>query len=96
MNSKNTPRLTELFALGTLAISLLSAPSALLAKETIEGQSDRNTGRATRNLLAEQAQGKNRGETEPYRAESAGKAYRAYVDSIGEKAPAPESQIEKK
>jgi hypothetical protein len=79
-----------------MGVSLLAASGTVLAKETIEGQSDRNTGRSTRNHLAEQAQGKNRGETEPYRAESAGKAYRAYVESIGQKAPVPESQIDKK
>jgi hypothetical protein len=96
MNSKITPHLTGLLAISSLAVGLLTGSGSAMAKETIEGQSDRNTGRATRNLLAEQAQGKNRAETEPYRAESAGKAYRAYVDSIGQKAPAPESQIEKK
>jgi len=36
----------------------------------------------------------NRGDTEPYRAESAGKAYRAYADAIGSKdQKAPESQV---
>ncbi|MDH4394090.1 MAG: hypothetical protein QE278_00290 [Limnobacter sp.] len=90
MNSKITTHVT-----GLLAISLLTVGTAW-GKETIEGQSDRNTGRSTRSHLAEQAEGKNRAETEPYRAESAGKAYRAYVDSIGQKAPVPESQIDKK
>ena len=51
----------------------------------LEGQSDDLTGQATRQWLTEQAQGINRGDVEPYRAESAGKAYRAYVDAIGTK-----------
>lgn len=96
MKSISTTRTAGLLVTQLLAIGLLASSGQLLAKETIEGQSDRNTGRSTRNMLAEQATGKNRAETEPYRAESAGKAYRAYVDSIGQKAPAPESQIEKK
>lgn len=56
-----------------------------------EGTTDAQTGASTRAWLKEQAEGQNRGETEPYRAESAGKAYRAYVDSIGSKNQAPVS-----
>ena len=54
---------------------------------------DDEVGKATRNLLKEQAEGTNRGEIEPYRAESAGKAYRAYIDSIGTAPAAPTSQL---
>lgn len=83
----------------TLSVCVLLALSVsslnLSAKETIEGQEDHLQGQATRKLLDEQAQGKNRGETEPYRAESAGKAYRAYVESIGQKAVEPQSQVNK-
>ena len=59
-----------------------------------EGQTDANTGPSAREWLKEQTEGINRGETEPYRAESAGKAYRVYIDSIGAKdQQAPSSQI---
>jgi hypothetical protein len=58
------------------------------------GVSDAETGLSTRTWLKEQAEGVNRGDTEPYRAESAGKAYRAYADAIGSKdQKAPESQV---
>ena len=58
------------------------------------GTTDAETGLSTRTWLKEQAEGTNRGEVEPYRAESAGKAYRAYVDSIGAKnQAAPASQV---
>lgn len=51
--------------------------------ETIVGQPDSQTGLATRHYLQEQSEGVNRAKTEPYRAEFAGKAYKAYADSIG-------------
>ncbi|BET26940.1 hypothetical protein EV673_2394 [Limnobacter thiooxidans] len=66
-----------------------SAPSPSTA-----GLTDAETGLSTRTWLKEQAEGMNRGETEPYRAESAGKAYRAYADAIGSKdQKAPVSQV---
>lgn len=51
--------------------------------ETIIGQPDSQTGLATRHYLQEQSEGVHRANTEPYRAEFAGKAYKAYADSIG-------------
>lgn len=61
---------------------------------SIQGTTDAETGLGTRTWLKEQAEGVNRGEVEPYHAESAGKAYRAYVDSIGAKGQqAPVSQV---
>lgn len=68
------------------------------AQETVlqplGSQTDEEVGTSTRAWLKEQVQGNNRGETEPYRAESAGKAYRAYTDAIGAKdQKAPASQI---
>lgn len=56
---------------------------------TTAGHTDEATGLSTRTWLKEQAEGLNRGETEPYRAESAGKAYRAYSDAIGSKDQKP-------
>ncbi|HEY1059553.1 MAG TPA: hypothetical protein VGE55_12565 [Limnobacter sp.] len=52
---------------------------------SLQGQTDAQTGLEARQWLNEQANGVNRGEVEAYRAESAGKAYRAYMDSIGSK-----------
>lgn len=58
------------------------------------GTTDAQTGLSTRTWLKEQTESINRGEVEAYRAESAGKAYRAYVDSIGAKdQKAPTSQV---
>ncbi len=58
------------------------------------GTTDAQTGLGTRTWLKEQAEGTHRGEVEAYRAESAGKAYRAYIDSIGSKdQKAPTSQV---
>lgn len=58
------------------------------------GTTDAETGLSTRTWLKEQTDGVNRGEMEAYRAESAGKAYRAYTDSIGAKdQKAPISQV---
>lgn len=55
---------------------------------------DEQTGMNARAWLREQAEGVNRGEVEAYRAESAGKAYRSYSESIGAKnQPAPTSQV---
>ncbi|GLR26880.1 hypothetical protein [Limnobacter litoralis] len=82
----------------TLTLGLLLAASSNLAladeqtqsdtsgkvNETIVGQPDAQTGLATRHYLQEQAQGIHRADTEPYRAEFAGKAYKAYADSIGQ------------
>lgn len=89
----------------SLAVMLLSA-SPLLAiaqqaastqprpDKTLEGQTDAETGLSTRTWLKEQAEGINRGEVEAYRAESAGKAYRAYSNTIGaQQQQAPTSQV---
>lgn len=67
----------------TVALLLAAAPAFVAAQES--GTTDAETGPSTRAWLKEQAEGVNRGEVEAYRAESAGKAYRAYVDSIGAK-----------
>jgi hypothetical protein len=64
------------------------------ASTQFSGTTDAETGLSTRTWLKEQAEGINRGEVEAYRAESAGKAYRAYTDSIGAKdQKAPVSQV---
>lgn len=88
-----------------IAAALLSAAPLLVnaqntadnsgqASSQISGVTDAETGLSTRTWLKEQAEGVNRGEVEAYRAESAGKAYRAYVDSIGAKdQKAPVSQV---
>jgi hypothetical protein len=73
---------------------LACAQDNAAAEQTTAGQTDAETGLSTRTWLKEQAEGTNRGETEPYRAESAGKAYRAYSDAIGAKdQKAPVSQV---
>jgi hypothetical protein len=86
----------------TAALLLAVAPAIATAQETGNSQStgftagttDAETGAGTRTWLKEQAEGVNRGDVEAYRAESAGKAYRAYVDSIGAKdQAAPVSQV---
>lgn len=87
-----------------LAAVLSAAPFLVSAQETnsathqgsshVSGTTDAETGLSTRTWLKEQAEGINRGEVEAYRAESAGKAYRAYTDSIGAKdQKAPVSQV---
>lgn len=79
-----------------IAMTLVcAAPLLANAQENTDtGTTDAETGLSTRTWLKEQAEGTNRGEVEPYRAESAGKAYRAYVDSIGAKdQAAPVSQV---
>lgn len=86
-----------------LAALISAAPLLANAQETgntnqgsnaISGTTDAETGLSTRTWLKEQAEGINRGEVEAYRAESAGKAYRAYSDSIGAKdQKAPVSQV---
>jgi hypothetical protein len=86
-----------------LAAMLSACPLLASAQETsantngsshIAGTTDAETGLSTRTWLKEQAQGINRGEVEAYSAESAGKAYRAYTDSIGAKdQQAPVSQV---
>lgn len=83
------------YPLGAL-LALCLAGTALAQSQSnddnvnsIKGQTDSQTGAATRAWLNEQANGINRGEVEPYRAESAGKAYRAYTDSIGKKREGP-------
>ncbi|HEX4855849.1 MAG TPA: hypothetical protein VFV28_03510 [Limnobacter sp.] len=94
----------HLLACGMLAASVLPAiaqdasqsgssqPPA--ARQGLEGTTDAETGLSTRTWLKEQAEGINRGEVEAYRAESAGKAYRAYSDSIGKPSQqAPTSQV---
>lgn len=83
------------FATFTLLTLLCSSPT--WAQHKISGQPDDQNGSAARALLQEQAEGKNRADSEPYRAESAGKAYRAYVDAIGSgQKNQPASQIDKK
>ena len=86
----------------TAALLLAAAPGLVIAQEAstnqsdsfIAGTTDAETGPSTRAWLKEQSEGVNRGEVEAYRAESAGKAYRAYVDSIGAKdQAAPVSQV---
>lgn len=86
----------------TAALLLAAAPALLIAQENTNskpngfssGTTDSETGASTRTWLKEQAEGVNRGEVEAYRAESAGKAYRSYVDSIGAKdQQAPVSQV---
>lgn len=67
--------------------------AALASNEINPGKNDDEVGSASRAMLKEQTEGKNRGETEPYRAESAGKAYRVYVDSIGQGTEKLGSQI---
>lgn len=75
------------------ATLVCTTPLLVNAQESL-GTTDAETGLSTRTWLKEQAEGVNRGEVEPYRAESAGKAYRAYVDSIGAKdQAAPVSQV---
>ncbi|HEX4917889.1 MAG TPA: hypothetical protein VFV43_08340 [Limnobacter sp.] len=76
-----------------LVMFLPAAVTAQNSNEATASQSttDAQTGASTRAWLKEQAEGTNRGETEAYRAESAGKAYRAYMDSIGAKNQAPAS-----
>lgn len=64
----------------TLSALLLSVLAACATKPTAN---DADMAPSTRQGLTEQSDGVNRGDTEPYRAESAGKAYRAYVESIG-------------
>ncbi|MCR2745645.1 hypothetical protein [Limnobacter parvus] len=73
---------------------LLCALPVLAIAEENKGTTDQETGLSTRTWLKEQAEGTNRGEVEPYSAESAGKAYRSYTESIGAKdQPAPTSQV---
>lgn len=87
----------------TIALLICTAPLLSAAQESLpasdaptSGITDEQNGQNARAWLQEQAEGINRGETEAYRAESAGKAYRAYVDSIGTKEQAlPESEISK-
>ncbi|MEQ9108700.1 MAG: hypothetical protein RLO04_14640 [Limnobacter sp.] len=75
------------------AMLVCAVPLLANAQENT-GTTDAETGPSARMWLKEQAEGANRGEVEPYRAESAGKAYRAYVDSIGAKEQAaPVSQV---
>jgi hypothetical protein len=88
------------FAQWTTAMLICASPMLASAQDnttpaqTTAGQTDAETGLSTRTWLKEQAEGTNRGETEPYRAESAGKAYRAYAESIGAKdQKAPVSQV---
>ncbi|HEX4842701.1 MAG TPA: hypothetical protein VFV57_03460 [Limnobacter sp.] len=87
---------TRISSLAVAAL-VMALPLGLAAQESngtaqqLKGTTDAQTGASTRAWLKEQAQGTNRGETEPYRAESAGKAYRSYVDSIGAKNQAPAS-----
>lgn len=69
--------------------------SSVWAEESINaGKNDNEVGSATRAMLGEQREGINRGDIEPYKAESAGKAYRAYTDSIGKPAEQVKSQLD--
>lgn len=78
-----------------LTLGLLLSGSIALAEESINaGKDDNQVGSATRAMLSEQRDGVNRGEIEPYKAESAGKAYRAYTDSIGKPAEQVKSQLD--
>ncbi|MCQ8894934.1 hypothetical protein NQT62_00585 [Limnobacter humi] len=86
--------------LATLCLVLLSTAHAQETTEgnparSLRGQTDAKTGLEARQWLHEQANGIHRGDVEAYRAESAGKAYRAYMDSIGSKEQkAPTSQVQ--
>lgn len=77
-----------------IAALVLCALPLLASAEENKGTTDEETGLSTRTWLKEQAEGTNRGEVEPYSAESAGKAYRSYTESIGAKdQKAPTSQV---
>ncbi|MDX1668976.1 MAG: hypothetical protein R3194_06140 [Limnobacter sp.] len=82
--------------ISTIAFSGLLALSSLAqAQNTLNpGTNDDQVGSATRAMLQEQRDGINRGKQEPYKAESAGKALRAYTDSIGKPAQAVKSQLD--
>ncbi|HEX4878682.1 MAG TPA: hypothetical protein VFV39_02465 [Limnobacter sp.] len=84
-------RLSQLIIALLMQAPLLAAAQDSANNPAQGGTTDAQTGASTRAWLKEQAEGSNRGETEPYRAESAGKAYRAYMDSIGAKNQAPAS-----
>ena len=95
MNS-NTPWIVAalLCASPLLASAQDSTANTNQGSSHISGTTDAETGLSTRTWLKEQAEGINRGEVEAYSAESAGKAYRAYTDSIGSKdQKAPVSQV---
>lgn len=78
-----------------LSIGLMALSPMSWAQESIHlGENDNQTGNATRALLTEQREGVNRGKIEPYKAESAGKAYRAYTDSIGKPTEEMKSQLD--
>lgn len=76
-----------------IGLLLCTMPMLAMAEEN-KGTTDEETGLSTRTWLKEQAESTNRGEVEPYSAESAGKAYRSYTESIGAKdQKAPTSQV---
>lgn len=78
-----------------LSIGLMALSPMSWAQESIHlEQNDNQTGNATRALLTEQREGVNRGKIEPYKAESAGKAYQAYTDSIGKPTEQMKSQLD--
>lgn len=94
MNSSTPWILAALIGAAPLLASAQETGNTNEASHSISGATDAETGLSTRTWLKEQAEGINRGEVEAYRAESAGKAYRAYADSIGAKdQKAPVSQV---
>jgi hypothetical protein len=94
MNSTTPWILAALLGATPLLVSAQDTASNSQGTLSISGTTDAETGLSTRTWLKEQAEGINRGEVEAYSAESAGKAYRAYTDSIGAKdQKAPVSQV---
>lgn len=94
MNSSKQWILAAMLSASPLLVGAQEASSSTQDSSQIAGTTDAQTGLSTRTWLKEQAEGINRGEVEAYSAESAGKAYRAYTDSIGSKdQKAPVSQV---
>lgn len=94
MNSSTPWILAALISAAPLLASAQETGNTNQGSNSISGTTDAETGLSTRTWLKEQAEGINRGEVEAYSAESAGKAYRAYSDSIGAKdQKAPVSQV---
>lgn len=94
MNSTTPWILAALLSASPLLVGAQDTASNSQGTLSISGTTDAETGLSTRTWLKEQAEGINRGEIEAYSAESAGKAYRAYTDSIGAKdQKAPVSQV---
>ncbi|MCE2746195.1 MAG: hypothetical protein LW710_09850 [Burkholderiales bacterium] len=94
MNSSTSWILASILCALPLLTSAQETTSNTNGSSQMAGTTDAETGLSTRTWLKEQAEGINRGEVEAYSAESAGKAYRAYTESIGAKdQKAPVSQV---